>query len=131
MNAEDFSEFILNDRHRELIIAVLDNNVSPINMDDQGPIERFSNIIERWQEEIYRTNSRKGFPVKVIWVAVMTRFAYLNPNSTWNRNTYEPIYVLRVGRKTNQNGTQEYCVDESSAVRVAAALNQWMGLSRE
>jgi hypothetical protein len=126
MNAEEFIKFVKNDRHRELIVAVLDNNVNPTVLNGCGPIERFEGIVERWQEEIAAINEEKELKVKVIWVAVMSRLAHLNPYSTWNKKTFEPIHVLRVQHATDEKGQRQYAPDESSAVRVASALKLWM-----
>jgi hypothetical protein len=122
MNAEEFSRFIVDSRDRKLIIAVLDNNVNMTVQGGCGPVERFEEIVERWQDEIQCINAQKGFEVEVVWVAVVARLAPLYPLSTWNKRTLEPINVLRVFKKEQPSGRAKFEPDMDSASRVARAL---------
>jgi hypothetical protein len=129
MNAEEFNRFIVGNQHRRLIIAVLDNNVNMTEFNGSNPLERFEDIIERWQDEISDINQSREDDgqekMDVKWVAVMARLAQLNPLSTWNKRTLEPIHVLRILRETDPGGGQVYVPDQSSAQRVAAFLKRW------
>ena len=126
MNAEEFNRFIVDTQHQRLIIAILDNNVNMTVQDGNGPIERFEEIVERWQDEIADINSERTVPIEAMWVAVMTRLAHLNPLSTWNKRTLEPIHVLRVSREKNEAGKPSYAPDEPSKMRVSYFLKRWI-----
>jgi hypothetical protein len=127
MNAEEFRKFIATDQHRRLIVAVLDSNVSMITEEDgYGPVQRFEEIVERWQDEIAEINAEKGFPVKVVWVAVVARLAHLLPMATWNKRTLEPIPVLRVFRREDDAEGPLFAPDAASATRVAGFLKSFI-----
>lgn len=131
MNSEQFKHFIkqIDNRYQKLVVAILDSNVNMSEEGDYGPLERFEERVEDWQNEFKRIRGEKGLSAQVVWVAVMTKLAHLAPYAIWNKETDEEICVLKVKRLKGQTGAAEFEPDPDSAVMVASAVQKLIGRS--